>query len=105
MTGMDDFILYNSWGKTVTSQLQIKVKRCENSTFNNDFCKTDEQIDEYIKYIDIDTWVIERMLDLSALDKHPTDLIMKHYTRSYLGYDTFEKFIFNLDKTLYSTFD
>jgi len=45
------------------------------------------------------------MLDLSQMETHPTDLIQKKYTSSYLGFDFYNSFELHLDKTVYKTYD
>ena len=54
----------------VTNQINFKFDRCNKSAKNN--CKSDLEIDEFLKDLKIITYSLSEMIDLSIYNQNPT---------------------------------
>ena len=71
-----DFKLQNTLGDSFTKYVSFEIRRCVNTTENNNWCHEDEEIDEYLAKTSIEIWTIQTKVDMSKYDEPPLYRIM-----------------------------
>lgn len=61
----------------VTKYITFEVRRCVNTTENNNWCHPDYEIDEYLTSAAIEVWTIEKNVDMSNYYSEPSYMIQK----------------------------
>lgn len=66
-----DYKLQNTLGNSYTKYLTFEIRRCVNSTENNNWCHPDEKIDAYLSTGSIELWTIQTKVDFNKYSEAP----------------------------------
>ena len=78
-------MLENKLGDSVTQYLTFEIRRCVNSTENNNWCHEEEEIDLYLSKASIELWTIEKRVDMSKYDEAPLYKAMQVHEKKLLS--------------------
>ena len=84
-----DFLLKGGSGDMVSKSFGFYIERCKNVIGSKSMCKTDTEINEFIKDIDITGWNIHEEIDFSIYGKKPTFKVMTIWGQWLLRSDVF----------------
>lgn len=71
----DEIKLSGHRGSMVSKHMQFNVRMCNQSDNKN--CEIDQKIREYVKDLQVDTWIINEVIDFTNLEGRPTFPIQK----------------------------
>lgn len=91
-------MLQNKLGDTITKYLTFEIRRCVNTTENNNWCHEDEEIDVYLRKASIELWTIEKRVDMSKYFQMPLYMIMQVHEKKLLSDANIQESAILLDK-------
>lgn len=65
--------------------LTFEVNRCTNTSENKNWCHPDYEIDEYLAKASIETWTIEKRVDMNKYYEEPSYCIMELHDKKLLN--------------------
>ena len=68
-----------------SKSLEIRVSTCKNTTANNNHCKPQAEIDEWIKDLQIDMWATHFKMDFNKFHGQPLAQVNDIFTSSIMS--------------------
>ena len=78
-------MLWNTLGDMHTKYMSFEIRRCLNSTENNNWCRSDYEIDEYLKTASVEFWTLQTRVDMNKYDEAPLYTIMEFEGKKMLN--------------------
>lgn len=82
-----NFQLQGKDGDEVVKYIQFEVQKCATPPDQEDTCGTPEEIESWLSSSSIETWSIQKKVDMSKYSSEPTYRVMKIMDKRLLGID------------------
>ena len=78
--------------------MEFEIRKCNPEKNPKDFCHKEEEIENWLSHSSIETWYIQKQVDMNKYHQEPTYLSVYHTDKRLLNVDHVQQTVMKLDQ-------